>query len=84
MEAAPVRPTPAEYFRFASIEVERTMALLAMTDALTKLPNRRRMREILDCLRHADEALYVGKEHGRNQVVVLPVATAPRSAGGAV
>jgi GGDEF domain-containing protein len=153
------------YFRFASIEVERTMALLAMTDALTKLPNRRRMREILeaervrykrggrtfgiiigdvdgfkqlndsqghetelagaqtvaeklraaveragltyggrpltltmtfgvaafssaasvdDCLRHADEALYGGKEHGKNQVVVLPVAAAQRSAGGTV
>lgn len=190
------------YFRFASIDVERKMAMLAMTDALTKLPNRRRMREILeaervryarggrsvgiiigdvdgfkqlndsaghdcgdhalrelaavlrsvlraqdavarwggeeflfllpetdltgaqtvaeklrgaveragltyagkpltltmtfgvaafsseatvdDCLRHADEALYVGKEHGKNQVVVLPVATTPRAAGGTV
>jgi diguanylate cyclase len=39
------------YFRFASIDVERKMATLAMTDALTKLPNRRRMREILDAER---------------------------------
>ncbi len=36
------------YFRFASIDVERAMEALAMTDALTKLPNRRRMRELLD------------------------------------
>jgi diguanylate cyclase (GGDEF)-like protein len=39
------------YFRFASIEVERHMESLAMTDALTKLPNRRRMRELLDAER---------------------------------
>ena len=36
------------YFRFASIDVERDMEALAMTDSLTKLPNRRRMRELLD------------------------------------
>ena len=39
------------YFRFASLDVERRMAMLAMTDALTKLPNRRRMREILEAER---------------------------------
>jgi PleD family two-component response regulator len=32
-----------------------------------------------DCLRFADEALYVGKEHGKNRVVALPA----RAAGGA-
>ena len=43
------------YFRFASIDVERRMEQLAMTDALTTLPNRRRMREMLDeqCVRFA-------------------------------
>jgi diguanylate cyclase (GGDEF)-like protein len=35
------------YFRLASIDVEREMEALAMTDALTRLPNRRRMRELL-------------------------------------
>jgi diguanylate cyclase (GGDEF)-like protein len=39
------------YFRMASIEVERGMESLAMTDALTKLPNRRRMRELLEAER---------------------------------
>jgi diguanylate cyclase (GGDEF)-like protein len=39
------------YFRLASIEVERHMESLAMTDALTKLPNRRRMRELLEAER---------------------------------
>jgi diguanylate cyclase (GGDEF)-like protein len=39
------------YFRFASIEVERHMEALAMTDALTRLPNRRRMRELLEAER---------------------------------
>ena len=39
------------YFRFASMDVERKMVMLAMTDALTKLPNRRRMREILEAER---------------------------------
>jgi diguanylate cyclase (GGDEF)-like protein len=39
------------YFRFASMEVERTMEALAMTDSLTKLPNRRRMRELLEAER---------------------------------
>jgi diguanylate cyclase (GGDEF)-like protein len=39
------------YFRVASLEVERDMESLAMTDALTKLPNRRRMRELLDAER---------------------------------
>ena len=39
------------YFRFASIEIERHMESLAMTDALTKLPNRRRMRELLEAER---------------------------------
>jgi diguanylate cyclase (GGDEF)-like protein len=36
------------YFRFSSMEVERSMEDLAMTDSLTKLPNRRRMRELLE------------------------------------
>jgi diguanylate cyclase (GGDEF)-like protein len=39
------------YFRLASIDVERSMEALAMTDALTKLPNRRRMRELLEAER---------------------------------
>jgi len=39
------------YFRLASIEVERHMESLAMTDALTRLPNRRRMRELLEAER---------------------------------
>jgi diguanylate cyclase (GGDEF)-like protein len=39
------------YFRLASIDVERGMESLAMTDALTKLPNRRRMRELLEAER---------------------------------
>jgi diguanylate cyclase (GGDEF)-like protein len=36
------------YFRAGSIEAERRMEELAMTDALTQLPNRRRMREMLE------------------------------------
>jgi diguanylate cyclase (GGDEF)-like protein len=36
------------YFRAASVEVEAEMQALAMTDALTKLPNRRHMRDLLD------------------------------------
>jgi diguanylate cyclase len=36
------------YFRFASIDVERSMEALAMTDPLTRLANRRRMRDLLD------------------------------------
>lgn len=39
------------HFRMASIEVERGMESLAMTDALTRLPNRRRMRELLEAER---------------------------------
>jgi diguanylate cyclase (GGDEF)-like protein len=39
------------YFRLASMDVERAMEALAMTDSLTKLPNRRRMRELLDAER---------------------------------
>jgi diguanylate cyclase (GGDEF)-like protein len=39
------------YFRLASIDVEREMEALAMTDALTRLPNRRRMRELLSAER---------------------------------
>jgi diguanylate cyclase (GGDEF)-like protein len=39
------------YFRLASLEVERDMEALAMTDALTRLPNRRRMRELLEAER---------------------------------
>ncbi len=39
------------YFRFASMEAERAMEALAMTDALTRLPNRRRMRELLEAER---------------------------------
>ena len=36
------------YFRFASIDAEHAMESLAMTDALTKLANRRRMRDLLE------------------------------------
>jgi diguanylate cyclase (GGDEF)-like protein len=36
------------YFRFASVEVERQMEALAMSDPLTRLANRRRMRELLE------------------------------------
>jgi diguanylate cyclase len=36
------------YFRFGSIDAERRMEELAMTDSLTQLPNRRRMREMLE------------------------------------
>jgi diguanylate cyclase (GGDEF)-like protein len=36
------------YFRLASIDAERRMETLAMTDALTTLPNRRRMLEMLE------------------------------------
>jgi diguanylate cyclase (GGDEF)-like protein len=36
------------YFRFASIDVEHAMEALAMTDPLTRLANRRRMRDLLD------------------------------------
>jgi diguanylate cyclase (GGDEF)-like protein len=36
------------YFRSASIDLERAMEALAMTDALTSLPNRHRMRELLE------------------------------------
>jgi diguanylate cyclase (GGDEF)-like protein len=39
------------YFRLASFEAEGHMESLAMTDALTKLPNRRRMRELLEAER---------------------------------
>lgn len=39
------------YFRLASVEVERSMESLAMTDSLTRLPNRRRMRELLEAER---------------------------------
>jgi diguanylate cyclase len=39
------------YFRFASVDVERAMESLAMTDPLTKAPNRRRMRELLNAER---------------------------------
>ena len=39
------------YFRVASIDVERSMESLAMTDALTRLPNRQRMRELLEAER---------------------------------
>ncbi len=35
------------YFRIASIDAERQMERLAMTDTLTRLPNRRRMWELL-------------------------------------
>jgi diguanylate cyclase (GGDEF)-like protein len=34
-------------YRYASIDAEQRMAELAMTDALTRLPNRRRMRAML-------------------------------------
>jgi diguanylate cyclase (GGDEF)-like protein len=36
------------YFRFASFDAEHAMEALAMTDALTRLANRRRMRDLLD------------------------------------
>lgn len=36
------------YFRFASIDAEHAMEALAMTDPLTRLANRRRMRDLLD------------------------------------
>jgi diguanylate cyclase (GGDEF)-like protein len=36
------------YFREASLEAERRMELLASTDMLTHLPNRRKMREMLE------------------------------------
>lgn len=39
------------YFRLASLDVERGMEALAMTDSLTRLPNRRRMRELLEAER---------------------------------
>jgi diguanylate cyclase (GGDEF)-like protein len=35
------------HYRTASVDVEERMAELAMTDALTRLPNRRRMRAML-------------------------------------
>jgi diguanylate cyclase (GGDEF)-like protein len=36
------------YFRLASIDVEHAMEALAMTDSLTRLANRRRMRDLLE------------------------------------
>jgi diguanylate cyclase (GGDEF)-like protein len=36
------------YFRFASVEAEQAMETLAMTDPLTRLANRRRMRDLLE------------------------------------
>lgn len=39
------------YFRLGSIDAEKRMEQLAMTDALTRLPNRRRMREMLEAER---------------------------------
>jgi diguanylate cyclase (GGDEF)-like protein len=41
------------YFRMASIDAEHRMAALAMTDALTQLPNRRQLRAFLEqeCVR---------------------------------
>ena len=43
------------YFRMASIDAEHAMEALAMTDPLTRLANRRRMRDLLDLerVRHA-------------------------------
>jgi diguanylate cyclase len=40
------------YFREASLESERRMEKLASTDMLTHLPNRRRMREMLEVEHH--------------------------------
>jgi diguanylate cyclase (GGDEF)-like protein len=52
-------------YRFASLEAERRMADLAMTDALTRLPNRRRMRAML-----ADERVRFSRS-GRPFSVVI-------------
>jgi diguanylate cyclase (GGDEF)-like protein len=53
------------YFRLASLDVERHMESLAMTDALTRLPNRRRMREQLEAERVR------GARDGRPFAIVL-------------
>jgi diguanylate cyclase (GGDEF)-like protein len=53
------------YFRFASIDVERRMEQLAMTDSLTRLPNRRSMRDSLEL-----EAARFAR-HGTRYSVVL-------------
>jgi diguanylate cyclase (GGDEF)-like protein len=50
------------YYRLASVEVERRMEALAMTDALTRLPNRRYIRELLESERVS--ALHSGRGFG--------------------
>ncbi len=53
------------YFRLASLDAEQRMAELAMTDVLTRLPNRRQLRALLD-----QEAVRF-KRTGRSFSVVL-------------
>jgi len=53
------------YFRFSSQDVERRMESLAMTDALTRLPNRRRMRELLE-----DECVRFGRSQRTFGVII--------------
>ncbi len=50
------------YFRLASVDVERRLETLAMTDALTRLPNRRYIRELLESERVS--ALHSGRGFG--------------------
>ena len=50
------------YFRLASVEVEKRLESLAMTDALTRLPNRRYIRELLESERVS--ALHSGRRFG--------------------
>jgi len=62
------------YFRLASLDVERAMESLAMTDVLTRLPNRRRMRELLEaervrCTRHGNPfGIVIGDLDGFKQI----------------
>ena len=56
------------YFRFASIAAEQAMAQLAMTDPLTRLANRRRMRDLLD-----GERVRFQRKHAPFAVVIADV-----------